>query len=50
MVQCITTGPDYVAHFQEVLAGATPYPCVDDNLMVSIQYQNKDYSPSPTLK
>jgi hypothetical protein len=49
-MQCITSGEEYIAQFQAVLAGAPPATCVDPDLMVSIQNQNKDYSPSPTLK
>jgi hypothetical protein len=48
--ECISSGEEYRAHFQNVLAGDTPNPCVDTNLMVSIQYQNQAYDPSPTLK
>jgi hypothetical protein len=51
-LQCISSAEEYINHFREVLNGSAPDPstCVDTDLMVSIQYQKKEYDISPTLK
>jgi len=51
LAQCISSAEEYINHFRDVLAGSEPDPstCVDTDLMVSIQYQSKQYDISPTL-